>query len=631
MLTEQQNKIYQGLKQISEAIADLYLDGTKLIDPLNTLNSKANLLAHLAREIDGGLRDIFIVKENTLIQEKDICEQDEIKESHRESILKAVGTSDPDNKLAKKWYTIAKNFHKFAHRGKLYQPLREPQNMIDLWRQYEEVLIVFIGSFYSISNRIDVFIKNLPPVKNQLLLFKRVISSPQAEFYFFQNLDNIAWLDTLIKENFFEISSAPKINEEGTLIEWYPLRYLLNISSTDDTGALKKIAAILNDITQAYIEEKILLYTYSINTLTDIIVNLKNYPFTNQTKAFFKKINAKAIQPAWNIYSGNLVEKGTDKYLRNSDKESIENLLDYVFGYSVSRIPGGILMDIQLADEVQIDFFIDDYLVSEFSKNYGKEIVKLIGTSAIKICLNKIKNIKKERPFSFSSMDFPSIEVTNQSHAYNIWETELVNFIRDYSCYLAPDELKELTAHLIESDIRILRRLGLNFIRINFVLFQEFWWKFISKYNIDNINTHEPYTIIQQTSAAYNSEQIKLVIDWIEKIKEYEVNTDNYSATDNRYYNIRKWLLAFDETAKNTDDYLIEKVSYYDSLNNWSFEHPEFDSYYTSYIGESIPKDAEQFQLFSIEEQIAYINDFQPDHFNNITERGLSQLNNSSC
>ncbi|MEJ7677097.1 MAG: hypothetical protein WKG06_04315 [Segetibacter sp.] len=59
-------------------------------------------------------------------------------------------------------------------------------------------------------------------------------------------------------------------------------------------------------------------------------------------------------------------------------------------------------------------------------------------------------------------------------------------------------------------------------------------------------------------------------------------------------------------------------------------EHSEYSSYYTSYIGDSLPKDADQFPDFSVEEQITYINSFKPDHFNNITENGLKNLIASS-
>ncbi|MEJ7677098.1 MAG: hypothetical protein WKG06_04320 [Segetibacter sp.] len=264
--------------------------------------------------------------------------------------------------------------------------------------------------------------------------------------------------------------------------------------------------------------------------MIDIIVNLKDYPFSSHTKEFFKKINEKTIQPAWNFYSTSLIEKGPEKYLKNSDKESIENLLDYVFGYTVSITSGVMFLDVKLRDEVGIHFFVDDYLISDFTKKYGKCIVELLGSSAINICVEKIKNIKENNPYSFSEMDFPSIEITSQTHTHNLWLTELLNFIRDYACYLSPEEQKTLIADLIESDTEILRRLGLHFIRINFALYQNYWWKFIFEHNIDDINIHEPYIIIQQKSNSYTSEQIKLTIDWIEKIKELEVNLENYLA-----------------------------------------------------------------------------------------------------
>ena len=57
-LDARQRAIYEGLKNIGEEIAAFYLDGLKILQDDN-LQTSAYLLAHVAREIDGGLRDIL--------------------------------------------------------------------------------------------------------------------------------------------------------------------------------------------------------------------------------------------------------------------------------------------------------------------------------------------------------------------------------------------------------------------------------------------------------------------------------------------------------------------------------------------------------------------------------------------
>ena len=57
-LNARQQAIYQGLKLIGPEIAAYYLDGIRILQH-QSLETRASLLAHIAREIDGGLRDIL--------------------------------------------------------------------------------------------------------------------------------------------------------------------------------------------------------------------------------------------------------------------------------------------------------------------------------------------------------------------------------------------------------------------------------------------------------------------------------------------------------------------------------------------------------------------------------------------
>ena len=57
-LNARQREIYQNLKSIGPEIAAYYLDGIRILQR-GDLETSASLLAHIAREIDGGLRDIL--------------------------------------------------------------------------------------------------------------------------------------------------------------------------------------------------------------------------------------------------------------------------------------------------------------------------------------------------------------------------------------------------------------------------------------------------------------------------------------------------------------------------------------------------------------------------------------------
>src|SRR4051812_47778167 len=100
MLTPQQTKIYEGLKQIGEAIANFYLDAITLIDPMCEMPSKANLIAHLAREIDGGIRDAFSPTQRKVEKEKELRDQGLKDVGHFASILVLLGKEDIKNNIA---------------------------------------------------------------------------------------------------------------------------------------------------------------------------------------------------------------------------------------------------------------------------------------------------------------------------------------------------------------------------------------------------------------------------------------------------------------------------------------------------------------------------------------------------
>lgn len=115
MFTTERLKLYNLLKRIGESLANFYSDAVSMVDPSFTISSKANIIAHLAREIDGGLRDVFA--QNEIAKSKESLLSGNMK-GYFASILAAVGKSDPENLLAKKWYSIAVNFARIAHRDR---------------------------------------------------------------------------------------------------------------------------------------------------------------------------------------------------------------------------------------------------------------------------------------------------------------------------------------------------------------------------------------------------------------------------------------------------------------------------------------------------------------------------------
>lgn len=87
-----------------------------MVAPDFALLSKANMIAHAAREIDCGLRDVFAPDALAKETLNSIPEFEKHGSGYFASILTAVGKDDPENNLAKKWFGIARNFHRIAYR-----------------------------------------------------------------------------------------------------------------------------------------------------------------------------------------------------------------------------------------------------------------------------------------------------------------------------------------------------------------------------------------------------------------------------------------------------------------------------------------------------------------------------------
>ncbi|WP_027125311.1 hypothetical protein [Gelidibacter mesophilus] len=90
-INENQESIYSGFKSIGEEISGFYLGVLKIIND-DTIPSRSYLIAHSAREIDGGIRDILAPKEEKEKKQKELSLEGELKNTkgHVASILVAL-------------------------------------------------------------------------------------------------------------------------------------------------------------------------------------------------------------------------------------------------------------------------------------------------------------------------------------------------------------------------------------------------------------------------------------------------------------------------------------------------------------------------------------------------------------
>lgn len=222
-LNEEQIKIYKGLKSIGNEIASFYLDGVKMFQDEEYL-SKAYLLAHIAREIDGGLRDILSDGKTIHCYE---CDRpihgyidnenfEEINSNHLKSILSSLDVDDKNHQFAIFWKKTATKFSRYAHRSGAYKDSRNSNEVVRLWKDFEIVLFKLIGEYINQIKIIDRVIKKAPE-KNIIATVYNITKDENNKRHFYNSLKNIEWLMPLYQNSFFDPKSIPSFEENKFL------------------------------------------------------------------------------------------------------------------------------------------------------------------------------------------------------------------------------------------------------------------------------------------------------------------------------------------------------------------------------------------------------------------------------
>jgi hypothetical protein len=626
MLSERQQRIHDGLKNIGEALANFYLDGLKMAAPECNISSKANMIAHAAREIDGGLRDVFAPQNAIKKVGASLPNYHANKDGHFVSILASIGKNDANNLVANKWLAIAKNFHRIAHRKHIHSKSVDASEIIEIWAEYEKVLDFVIGSFLSITNRLDILLALDKPPADVFPVLKNLLSNPRHAQYFFSHLDKPLWLKPLKEEGFFDADAVPKKAAENYSPDyWFSVKYLLNICKTSERNVQNILIEIVNDIMKFYISGTA-LHSLTVSHIVDILINLDEFSFGENERAFIEKYDT--YGDSWSLVHSQLTEGFAAKLILKKDIDGLSNLLIYFFGFTTHENPA-----ISFFGEEAKPYYVnkpnvEKYYINELLNRHSENITQLLGIDAIKIAIRVIEDLTNSGSYNLSYGSPPSIEETSQTVYSDDWEDLLVYFIRDNSKKLTLKQLSTLIDELLDSKIQVLQRLGIHLIWVNFHLFKFKWWHFVDSTGVeDNIYIHEPYKLIQEYSSSFNDAEFEKVISWIERLNPPELNDHN--SEERRYAGsrIRRWLTSLRPATDLSNRLLTDKEVFYRTWFEGKIsDHPEFDSYGTSHFGPDYPMEVEDYKKLTISEQIQFILSYKPEQEHDSSEEGLAEL-----
>ncbi|WEA01701.1 hypothetical protein [Mucilaginibacter sp. SJ] len=627
-LTQEQERIYDGLLQIGELLAAFYIDAVLIAREQCFLQTKVNLIAHCAREIDGGLREIFVPDREKLTVEATLPGKNK---GHYASILVALGNNN--TAIADEWLDVAKRFHGLAHR---HQPWLKPKNVsevFELWARYEKILFILTGSFYAIKDRIDQLTNLAVPTPEIIEVLKNLNQGRQNEFQFFKNLNKPDWLKPLFEAGAFDLAKQEPVYDHlgrQVLIDWLPLRYLANIAEAATIRKEKIIVDIIDGLKKQVIAREFFVDDYSVYMIYKTLGGLRNYIFNQSDVEFLNAYYDYAPRGQFPLHESYLLETLVKKYVTGGQKDGLMTLLTYCFGFRKKEEKVDFFKEIGIYTHNSIfpnfssithHYTIDDFL---------SRIIEITGTDLLFALSDTVEELAEVRSYELNSI--PSVEVSQQTEMYmHDWILNLVEFIRNGAESLSKEELISFVKHLLSKETDILQRIAIHLIRFSYEDTSDLFWDWIGANRLKGyFNIHELYLLIQIISGKLNIEEFKKLVDWIEQMLYESEHYKQEELVRFKAHRIRCYFSAFQPEEQPQADLLKERSAHYLQIDSWPLEHPEYDTYSTSSMGYDIPIQAVELEAMSVNEQVAYIKALPKKDDFDTTPQGLGLLLNNA-
>lgn len=633
-MTERQLEIHKGLKAIGPEIAQFYLDGLKVVD--SDLGTKSNILAHILREIDGGLRDIFEQKQlkkefqNQLKNEdleklfnqfkedyknydylSDITFEDFKKEKgHISSILISFGFSF-DHPLSVQYIKVVRWLAKYAHRSGAYNEPRNPKDIINLWNEFESVLSGLIGNYYALADRIDSILELDEPTQEVLKTLPNLLNTESRFIYFFNGLKSPKWLVHLEKEKYFEGSKNPEPVESEdnpgffSLPYWGVLPYLENVSSQNLSAPEKETTEALTRIIDGICSHR--------NSKKQRIENYR----TDYT--LFKLIctipEEYLSQRHFDFVKAGLLSKW-DGLIGHSYNEFLERLID--IGNKKLLLAGAnLLLTHKIVEDTfeRVHSIFKSYELQRLLSDFKQRLIPILGFELLNLGIKKIAELIELDESAFNNITIPAIENHEQTSFPDRYDCQLVYLVRDTLEKLDLKDLFEILEKLLSEKHPIFKRIAIHTLRVRYSEVRELFWSLQENPLEIPLTKHEVYELLNEHSATFSNDELNKTIDWINS-KEYyipeEFKGDKEKVQKSIAYRKKEWLNSLLPSGSEKVNDLISEL---EKINDAKVSHPGLDSWHSSLTGNISPLTMDDIIKMDLEEAIVFYNDFdKKDH-----------------
>ena len=608
-LSPRQSEIYRNLQVIGPEIAAFYLDGIRILQN-NDLETAANLLAHITREIDGGLRNIlskdkkaeleFVVsmpdgnnatyekgKEGSFKFESKALGAFKVTYKrigkHKASILQSLGINEP-SPLADRWLEVTEKFHKFAHRRGAWETPREKETFIPLWNEFEDVLQDLVGNYLNLLSKVVDRILKREPTKEIIQTLPNLLKSRVRYAYFFNKLDSSAWLRPLKDAGWFHPDSQPTPQEmpDQPVHFWHALGYVKKVANQTKEApceeTVRNLAAIVNEVvTHINKNQERVPHQYTIRDLVEILDTLPIDWLERQHIVFL-----------W-------------RALRWGPPLMIQNEIEQTF------LPKFLKAEAKELTFVFLEVMLNDSDMISVMEKQVPAIVKLCGIEAVNIALKQIHNIIAEHVDSFTMLQRIEASPAEELLGY---DELLVHFICSLLRLAESDSIAETVEDLLQKSHDIFKRIALHAITHHYEDLKHLFWQWKGNPLEDPLLKPELYRLLQTNCRAFNASEIEQILQWIESEEYVGVAEDDETRAKQEAYGKREWLSALMETGSER---VVSAYHKYERINPAKLDHPGLLLWTVRWEGRTSPTTIEEMSGMSNAQIAQFLNDFKQE------------------
>ena len=409
-LSPRQSEIYRNLEAIGPEIAAFYLSGIKMLQN-DDIETSSYLLAHIAREIEGGLRDVLSQKQEKQRIQKQIKKTDmgnlSDRIGHIASILAALDIDDLSNPLVQRWISVATQFHEFAHRHGAWETPRKKETFVPLWHEFEEILVELVGTYFKLLNRIDRILAYEKPTKEIIKTLDNLLKSGVRYNYFFRNLKSPAWLKPLKEAGWFRPDRQPTSQEapDQPVHFWHALGYVEKVADKTKEAPCEETFNILADI---------------VNTIVDYTHDTGASITSDHTESRVIKIICalpiERIESRHITFIGMTLKSRVGTTLVHAAIG--ETALPKLLNGKAKKLTLQLLEDMLYAEVIHhnIRAIMEEYWLWKALQKHEKAIAELCGTEAVQIACERIRTLINEGTYSFNVISKIDSDLSDYPH-----------------------------------------------------------------------------------------------------------------------------------------------------------------------------------------------------------------------